>query len=77
MHVLGGSGREHTIVNTNNLMVDYDYPLTGSKTGYLYEANFCLLVKGANDLSGMIAVVLSAPSEWDSMSDARALLEME
>ena len=75
-YVLGGSGREHTIVNTNNLIVDYDYPLTGSKTGYWYEANFCLVVKGSGDLSDTIAVVLGAPSEWDSMSDVRTLLEM-
>ena len=76
-YVIGGSGREHTIVNTNNLMVDYGYPLTGSKTGYLYEANFCLVVKGSGDSNDMVAVVLGAPSEWDSMSDVRTLLEME
>jgi D-alanyl-D-alanine carboxypeptidase len=76
-YVIGGSGREHTIVNTNNMMVDYGYPLSGSKTGYLYEANFCLVVQGTGDSSDLIAVVLGAPSEWDSMSDVRTLLEME
>jgi len=76
-YAIGGNGREHTIVNTNNLLVDYDYPLTGSKTGYLYEANFCLVVQGSAKADYAIAVVLSAPSEWDSMSDVRTLLEME
>jgi len=75
-YVIGGSGREHTIVNTNNLMVDYGYPLSGSKTGYLYEANFCLAVRGSGSSSDRVAVVLGAPSEWDSMSDVRTLLEM-
>ena len=73
-HTVGGSGREHTIVNTNNLMVDYGYELAGSKTGYLYEAGFCLAVRKAAD-HNLIAIVLGAPSEWDSMSDARTLLE--
>lgn len=73
-YTVGGSGREHTIVNTNNLMVDYDYKLAGSKTGYLYEAGFCLVVRIASD-KNLIAVVLGSPSEWDSMSDARTLLE--
>lgn len=76
-YVLGGSGREHTIVNTNNLIVDYGYPLTGSKTGYLYEAFFCLVVQGSGGSENMIAVILGAPSEWDSMSDVRTLLEMD
>jgi D-alanyl-D-alanine endopeptidase (penicillin-binding protein 7) len=73
-YIVRGSGREHTIVNTNNLMVDYDYKLAGSKTGYLYEAGFCLVVRKADD-NNLIAVVLGSPSEWDSMSDARTLLE--
>lgn len=73
-YIVGGSGREHTIVNTNNLMVDYGYELAGSKTGYLYEAGFCLAVRKAAD-HDLIAIVLGAPSEWDSMSDARTLLE--
>jgi D-alanyl-D-alanine endopeptidase (penicillin-binding protein 7) len=74
-YLVGGSGREHTIVNTNNLMVDYGYELNGSKTGYLYEAGFCLAVRKVSENSSLVAIVLGSPSEWDSMSDARALLE--
>lgn len=73
-YIVGGSGREHTIVNTNNLMVEYGYELAGSKTGYLYEAGFCLVVR-KKATNNMIAVVLGSPSEWDSMSDMRTLLE--
>lgn len=67
--------REHTIINTNNLIPDYDYPLSGSKTGYLPEAGFCLAVQGKDKKSKYIVVVLKAPSEWDSMKDVQTLLE--
>ncbi len=75
-HTFGVTQRNHTIVNTNNLMVDYGYQLSGSKTGFLNEAGYCLAVHGANKQSNRIAVVLGAKSEWDSMNDVKNLLEM-
>lgn len=70
------NGREHTIKNTNKLITERGMALTGSKTGYLYEANFCLVAQGAGMQSGLVASVLGSPSEWDSMQDVQTLLQL-
>ncbi len=72
--VYGGSGREHTIKNTNKLISAEDMVLGGSKTGYLYEAGYCLVVQGADKLANRIVVVLGSPSEWGNMQDTKNLL---
>lgn len=72
---VGGTGREHTIKNSNKLITEYGLSLTGSKTGYLYESNFCLVVQGAGTLGNRIAVVLGSPSERDNLNDTKRLLE--
>lgn len=60
--IVGGSGREHTIHNTNKLVADGT--LAGSsKTGYLYESGYCLVLQGSGDKEGLIAVVLGSASE--------------
>lgn len=71
---VGGTGREHTIKNSNKLITEYGLSLTGSKTGYLYESNFCLVVQGAGTLGNRIAVVLGSPSERDNLNDTKRLL---
>jgi D-alanyl-D-alanine endopeptidase (penicillin-binding protein 7) len=73
-YVYAGSDREHTIKNTNKLISDEDMLLGGSKTGYLYEASYCLVVQGANKLANRIVVVLGSPSEWGNMQDTKKLL---
>lgn len=72
---ISGTGREHTIKNSNKLITEYGLSLTGSKTGYLYESNFCLVVQGEGTLGSRIAVVLGSPSERDNLSDTKKLLE--
>jgi D-alanyl-D-alanine carboxypeptidase len=60
--IVGGSGREHTIHNTNKLVADGS--LSGSsKTGYLYEAGYCLVFQDNQNTADLIAVVLGSPSE--------------
>ncbi len=58
--VVGVSGREHTIHNTNKLISDGNLGVRGSKTGFLYEAEYCLVVQNEGHL---LAVVLGSPSE--------------
>lgn len=74
-YTVGGSGREHTIKNTNKLISDQDMVLGGSKTGYLYEAGYCLVVQGTDKLANKIVVVLGSPSERGNMQDAKNLLQ--
>lgn len=57
------SNREHTIRNTNKLIADGVIAMTGSKTGYLDEAKYCLAVQGSGDFKNKIVVVLGSPSQ--------------
>lgn len=72
-----GSDREHIIRNSNKLVSDWEEHVTGSKTGYLYEARYCLVVKGEGDFAGRIAVVLSSPSEIENLAETQKLLRMQ
>ena len=72
--VVGGSGREHTIRNSNKLITEAGEAFAGSKTGYLYEARYCLVVQGSGETGGKIAVVLGSPSESENLADVGELL---
>jgi D-alanyl-D-alanine carboxypeptidase len=61
--VVAGSGREHTIRNTNKLISDGGLIAFGSKTGYLYEAGYCLVTAGSGEQQDLVAVVLGSPGE--------------
>jgi D-alanyl-D-alanine endopeptidase (penicillin-binding protein 7) len=73
--VISGSGREHTIRNTNKLVSEQQLSVQGSKTGYLYEAAYCLVVQGSAPYEHRIAVVLGSPSEPEHFADIKRLLE--
>lgn len=70
-----GSGREHVIRNTNRQLSELD-PRVESKTGYLDEALFCLVLTKHVDGKRLVAVVLGHPSEAGVVRDARALLDI-
>lgn len=72
---VAGSGREHNIKNTNKLIAQGNLKVSGSKTGYLDEAGYCLVMKGAGKAEGLIAVVLGSPTEGDNMEESRKLLD--
>ncbi|MEX0649990.1 MAG: serine hydrolase [Candidatus Andersenbacteria bacterium] len=71
-----GTGREHTIRNTNKLVSEWGEEVSGSKTGYLYEARFCLVTQGAGEQAGRITVILDSPSEVEHFADTKKLLYM-
>lgn len=73
--VVGGSGREHTIRNTNKLVSDEGLAVTGSKTGYLDESGYCLVVQGAGEQADLVTVVLDSPSEPLQYQGIRHLLQ--
>lgn len=72
-----GSGREHTIHNTNKPVVDGEFEVTGSKTGFLYEAGYCLVVQGAGSQKDRIAVVMNDISEDAQFAEISRLLKMQ
>lgn len=74
---VGGSGRQHVIRNTNKLISVEGEPASGSKTGYLYEAKYCLVMAGAGEWGDRIGVILGSESEERSFLDMKALLHLD
>lgn len=72
---LRGSDRVHTIHNTNKLISELGETYSGSKTGYLYEAAYCLVVQGEGASHNLIGVILGSPSESDHFFSMRQLLQ--
>lgn len=72
---LQGSDRVHTIHNTNKLISELGESFSGSKTGYLYEAAYCLVVQGTGKSLPLIGVILGSPSESDHFFSMRQLMQ--
>lgn len=75
--VIRGSGREHTIRNTNKLISEQGMQTTGSKTGFIYDAGYCLVVQGAGIYKDRIAVVMNEVSEDAQNAEIDRLLKMQ
>jgi D-alanyl-D-alanine endopeptidase (penicillin-binding protein 7) len=73
---ISGSARQHTIRNTNKLIVQENEAMEGSKTGYLDEAGWCLVMRGSGELSNRIAVILGSKSERAHFEETRDLLHL-
>lgn len=73
--LIGGSGREHTIRNSNKLITEGGEEFSGSKTGYLYEARYCLVIQGVRETANRIAVVLGSPGETENLAATYQLLQ--
>ncbi len=72
-----GTNREHTIDNTNTLILEDNLEVIGSKTGFLYEAGYCLVVEGVGANKGIVAVVMDAPSEQGQFIEIANLLKRQ
>ena len=74
------SERSFDLKNTNSL-VRYsehtpDVNIIGSKTGYLHEAGYCLMVNGSNaEGENIIVLVLGSESRQDSFEEIKDLLK--
>lgn len=68
--------KAHKIKNTNNLLSNARFRIIGSKTGYLDEAGYCLMIKGktAND-DNIIVITMGAATKAASFAEAADLLE--
>ena len=69
------TGAGHAFDNTNKLMQTSDLYITGSKTGYLDEAVYCLALKAKEDNNEVITVVLGAPYSSTRFNESERLME--
>lgn len=74
--IVGGGGREHIFHNSNKLITEGGEMFSGSKTGYLYEARYCLVVRGVGQEANRLAVVLGSPSEAENLAQTKRLLHL-
>jgi D-alanyl-D-alanine carboxypeptidase len=67
--------KAHTITNTDKLLQVSSLNITGSKTGYLDEAKYCLMARAKNN-SGreVIAVVMGVATRQNSFDETEQLL---
>ncbi|MFH1744934.1 MAG: RlpA-like double-psi beta-barrel domain-containing protein [bacterium] len=71
-----GSDIDHTIRNTNNLLrYNLVGNITGSKTGYLIEAGYCLMTRVANQFGNLIVVTMGAEDKDTSFAQTKDLIE--
>jgi len=67
----------HRLINTNNLIrySHLNYEITGSKTGYLHEALYCLMVrlKDTND-DQLVVVTLGSETKDISLNETQELM---
>lgn len=69
------TGEYHGFNNTNSLMRTSDLYITGSKTGYLDEALYCLALKTKQYNHEVITVVLGSPSGSARFSESERLMK--
>lgn len=66
---------KHTIYNTNKIIHTNKFTFTGSKTGYLDEAGYCLATRVMHAGKNIIAVTFGAATRDQSFSDTINLLK--
>ncbi|MDP3971208.1 MAG: serine hydrolase [bacterium] len=73
--VTRNTGEVHSFKNTNELMRTSDLYITGSKTGYLDEALYCLALKAKDGDREVITVLFGSPSPWTRFSETERLMK--
>lgn len=67
--------KKHTLRNTNSLVESNKFKITGSKTGYLHEAGYCLMTRAKADNGQQIIVVtFGAKTKAESVAETKNLL---
>ncbi len=64
----------HRIKNTNKLMELNRYRITGSKTGYLNEAGYCLMTRVEDGKNSIIVVSFGSPTFGQSLQTTNDLI---
>ncbi|MDP3837108.1 MAG: RlpA-like double-psi beta-barrel domain-containing protein [bacterium] len=65
---------KHNLSNTNSGLLSAGYNITGSKTGYLDEAGYCLMTRVESPLGNLIIVNFGAQSKDDNFKDNERLI---
>lgn len=68
-------GNYHDFNNTNTLIGTSNLDITGSKTGYIDEALYCLAMRVEQDNHAIIIVVMGAPTSDDRFNESARLAE--
>jgi len=67
--------KAHTIKNTDKLLTSSQYPIIGSKTGYLNEAGNCLMTRVKTAQGNLIVVNFGSTSSANSFADNEQLIK--
>ncbi len=67
--------KAHTIKNTNKLLTSSQYPIIGSKTGYLDEAGNCLMTRIKTDQGNLIVINFGSTSSANSFADNEQMIK--
>ncbi|MBU4217076.1 serine hydrolase [Candidatus Parcubacteria bacterium] len=65
----------HRLVNTNRLVTGNKYDITGSKTGYLVEAGYCLMSRVSYNGDSVIVVTFGAEDRSTSFYETEKLIK--
>lgn len=68
------TGVKHNLRNTNALLLSGKYQMSGSKTGYLDEAGYCLMTRVDTPSGKLIIVNFGADSKSNNFKDNETLL---
>ncbi|MFA5024387.1 MAG: RlpA-like double-psi beta-barrel domain-containing protein [Patescibacteria group bacterium] len=66
--------KAHRLTNTNQLVRDKNYPIIGSKTGYLDEAGYCLMTLVKIPANNLIVVNFGSKSKAENFLDNEQLI---
>ncbi len=69
------TNKTFTVRNTNSLIRQHKYNITGSKTGYLHEAGYCLAVKIENANNDFYVVTMGVENRALSFKETENLIE--
>ncbi len=65
----------HTIRNTDQIIKENIYNITGSKTGYLDEAGYCLMTRVEQDGKKLIVVTFGVATRTKSFAETKELIK--
>jgi D-alanyl-D-alanine endopeptidase (penicillin-binding protein 7) len=67
--------KQFRVRNTNKIINQDKYTVTGSKTGYLHEAGYCLMLRITYGAQSLIVVTFNADTRDQSFDETTRLLE--
>ncbi|MCK5061868.1 serine hydrolase [Candidatus Parcubacteria bacterium] len=73
---IAGTGESKRVRNTNHIIKQDKYHITGSKTGYLHEAGYCLMTRiPVGNGENIIVVTMGAATRDTSFNETSELME--